>query len=409
MANISTMVVAGIDTHKDTHYAAVITVTGQRLGAAEFPATGAGYRALQEFITCHGPLLRAGVEGTNSYGAGLARHLTGHGIEIVEVIRPKRQIRRMRGKSDQIDAYAAATAALAATDTVTAKTSDGLVEALRVTNTARRSALKAHTEVIVQIKSLLVTAPEQVRDEYRNLTTVKLVSKLTHSRARAGDDAVTSQTRTALKRLAGRYQRLSEEITAYDADLDNLVVRINPAIVQTKGISAITAAQLLITAGDNPERVTSEAAFAMLCGAAPIPASSGRTHRHRLNRGGDRAANSALHRVALVRLATDPDTRAYADKRIAEGKSKKDVLRCLKRAIAREVYRLIVHPQPAETSDDLRPARQRRGLTLTRAADALGCSPLKLSRLERGHITDIKFLHEYRAWLTDEQPLKIAA
>lgn len=409
MTNQSMILVAGVDTHKDTHYAAVITVTGQHLGAAEFPSTSAGYRALREFITCHGPLLRVGVEGTNSYGAGLCRHLVEHGIEITEVIRPKRQIRRMRGKSDQIDAYAAAATALAATDTVTAKTSDGVVEALRITNAARRSALKAHTEAIVQIKSLLVTAPDQVRDEYRDLTTAKLVPRLAASRHRAGDDTVSLRTRIALKRLAQRYQRLDEEIQSYDADLAELVDSVNPALVQAKGISAITAAQLLITAGDNPERVASEAAFAMLCGAAPIPASSGRTNRHRLNRGGDRAANSALHRIALVRLATDPGTRAYADKRLSESKSKKDVLRCLKRAIAREVYRLIVHPQPAETSDDLRPARQRQGLTLTRAANALGCSPLKLSRLERGHINDVKFLHEYRTWLAEEQPLKTAA
>ena len=367
MTNLSVMTVAGVDTHKDTHYAAVITVTGQRLGAAQFPATGAGYRALHEFITCHGPLLRAGVEGTNSYGAGLTRHLLGAGVEITEVIRPKRQVRRMRGKSDEIDAYAAATTALAATDTVTAKTSDGLVEALRVTHAARRSALKAHTEVIVQIKSLLVTAPDHIRDEYRDLSTPKLVSRLAASPARTGDDLVAARTRAALKRLAERYQRLDEEITAYDTDLAELVDTLNPALAQVKGISAVTAAQLLITAGDNPERITSEAAFAMLCGAAPIPASSGKTTRHRLNRGGDRAANSALHRIALVRLATDPDTRAYAEKRIAEGKSKKDILRCLKRAIARQVFHLITNPPAVEHSDDLRPAEGQLARAALRA------------------------------------------
>lgn len=409
MTNPSPLTIAGVDTHKDTHYAAVITVTGQRLGAAEFPATGPGYRALHEFITCHGPLLRTGVEGTNSYGAGLTRYLTQAGIQIAEVIRPKRQVRRLRGKSDEIDAYAAATAALAATDTVTAKTSTGLVEALRVTHAARRSALKAHTEVIVQIKSLLVTAPDPIRSEYRSLPTAKLVARLAASRTRAGDDVVAARTRLALARLAQRSQRLSTEITAYDADLAELVDSINPALVQARGISSITAAQLLITAGDNPERITSEAAFAMLCGAAPIPASSGKTNRYRLNRGGDRAANSALHQIAVVRLATDPGTRAYAEKRFTESKSKKDVLRCLKRAIAREVYRLIVHPRPAETSHDLRPARQYLGLTLAYVADALGCSPQRISRLERGHITDVRFLHEYRAWLADRQPHKITA
>ncbi|MGL5248919.1 MAG: IS110 family transposase, partial [Brooklawnia sp.] len=181
-------VVAGVDTHKDTHHAAVISGTGEHLAAAQFPATPSGYRALTQFITCRGTLIRAGIEGTNSYGAGLARHLRQAGVEIVEVIRPARQVRRMRGKSDQIDAYAAAHIALAATDTVTAKTGTGSIEAIRVIHAARRSALKARTEVIQQIKSLLVTAPEPVRAEYRDLSTTRLVPRLVASRARTGDN-----------------------------------------------------------------------------------------------------------------------------------------------------------------------------------------------------------------------------
>lgn len=402
MKTANSPVVAGIDTHKDTHYAAVISITGEHLAAAQFPATAAGYRALTEFITCHGTLLRVGVEGTNSYGAGLTRHLHTAGIDLLEVIRPTRQVRRMRGKSDQIDAYAAAHAALAATDTVIAKTSDGLVEATRVVLTARRGALKARTEVIQQIKSLLITAPEPVRAEYRDLSTARLVTRLTGARARTSDDQVASHTRTALKRLAVRYQRLNEEISDHDADLAQLVENTNPHLVQTKGIATVTAAQLLVTFGDNPDRVHSEAAFAMLCGAAPIPASSGRTTRYRLNRGGDRDANAALHRIALVRLATDPDTRAYAAKRTSDGKSKKDILRCLKRAIAREVFHLIASPASAEDSADLRPARRALGLTITTVADALGCGIAKISRIEHGHIRDTRFLHEYRAWLTTQ-------
>lgn len=406
---ITPLVVAGVDTHKDTHYAAVISVTGEHLSAEQFPATHAGYRALTEFITGYGVLLRVGVEGTNSYGAGLSRYLRDVAIELVEVIRPTRQVRRMRGKSDQIDAYAAAHVALANNDTVTAKTSNGTVEALRVINAARRSALKGRTEVIVQLKSLIVTAPEPVRAEYRDFPTGRLIARLTGSRGRAGDDEVAAHTRIVLKRLAGRYQDLQDEITSYDTDLAQLVNAINPALVQASGIATVTAAQLLITAGDNPDRVQSEAAFAMLCGAAPIPASSGRTTRHRLNRGGDRAANSALHRIALVRLATDPDTRAYAAKRTAEGKTKKDILRCLKRAIAREVFHLIISPSPAETSTDLRPRRHALGLTLTEIATALDCSIAKISHIERGHIRDTRFLHEYRAWLTLHEPAQTAA
>lgn len=179
--------------------------------------------------------------------------------------------------------------------------------------------------------------------------------------------------------------------------------------MQTKGIATITAAQLLITAGDNPERTASKAAFAMLCGTAPIPASSGRTTRHRLNRGGDTAANSALHRIALVRLATDPDTRAYAAKRTAEGKSKKDILRCLKRATAREVFHLTTHPQPVQSTADLRPARRQPGLTITDVANALGYGITKIPHIERGHIHDTRFLHEYHDWPTSQQPLRTTA
>ena len=393
-------VVAGVDTHKDTHYAAVISVTGEHLAAAEFPATQAGHQALQWFITCHGVLVRTGVEGTNSYGAGLSRHLHDAGVQILEVIRSSRQIQRMRGKSDEIDAYAAAHIALAATNTITANTGTGNIEAIRVIHAARRSALKSRTEAIVQLKSLPMTAPEHTRADYRDLTrhpSRPSPSRLTRP---TGNSQVAARTRTALKRLAARYQQLDEEIAAHDSDLTQLIETVNPALVQTKGIATITAAQLLITAGDNPEPTASKAAFTML----PIPASSGRTTRHRLNRGGDTAANSALHRIALVRLATDPDTRAHAAKR----KSKKDILRCLKRAIAREVFHLTTHPQPVQSAADLRPARRQPGLTITDVANALGYGITKIPRIERGHIRDTRFLHEYRDWLTSQQPLRIA-
>ena len=402
-------VVAGVDTHKDTHFAAVITTTGRQLGAAEFPASEAGYRELTEFITGHGPLLRAGVEGTNAYGAGLSRHLHTRGVPVVEVLRPARQVRRMRGKSDEIDAYAAAQIALAGVDTVTAKTTTGLVEAIRVTFAARRSAVKARAEVITQIKSLLIAAPEPVRAQYRHLTTGPLISALVRTRPRGTDDEVAARTRTALKRLATRTRQLDAEIDSHNTDLDDLLTQVNPGMLQVHGINTVTAAQLLITAGDNPDRIGSEAAFAMLCGAAPIPASSGKTTRHRLNRGGDRHANAALHHIAKVRLRTDPQTRAYAARLTAAGKSKKDILRCLKRAIARQVFRLITHPPAIEHSHDLRPARQELGLTLADVAEALGCSTNKVSRLERGDIRDVRFLHHYRAWLTDTPELQIAA
>lgn len=401
--------VAGVDTHKDTHYAAVITTTGQQVDAAQFPATHSGYQALADFLTGNGSLLRVGIEGTNAYGAGLSRHLQHLGIPIVEVLRPARQVRRMRGKSDQIDAYAAAHTALADLNTVTAKTGTGIVEAIRVTYAARRSAVKARSEVITQIKSLLVTAPEPVRAEHRGLTVLRLVTALASARARGTDDEVAARTRVTLKRLAIRYRHLDAEIADYDTDLDDLVTEANPAMLQIHGIATVTAAQLLITAGDNPDRIHSEAAFAMLCGAAPIPASSGKTTRYRLNRGGDRHANAALHHIAKVRLGTDPDTQAYAAKLTGAGKSKKDILRCLKRAIARQVFRLLTKPPAVEHSHDLRPARQAHGLTLADVAEALGCSIAKISQLERGTIRDVRFLHRYRTWLTTAPELKNTA
>lgn len=402
-------IVAGVDTHADTNYAAVVTMTGQHVAAAQFPTTEAGYEALEGFITCHGPLVRVGVEGTNSYGAGLTRHLAAAGVCVVEVIRPKRQVRRMRGKSDQIDAYAAAHAALAGADTVTPKTGTGHVEALRVLLAVRRSAVKARSEAAQQITSLLVTAPAQIRAGYRGLGRTRLIQKLAGVRRRPGDDAVAATTRTALKRVATRCQELDVEIATHTADLTRLVEETNPGILQVSGIGVVTAAQLLATAGDNPERITSEAAFALMCGAAPIPASSGKTTRYRLNRGGDRNANSALHHIAIVRLHADPATRAYAARRISEGKTKKDVLRCLKRAIARETYHLIIHPHAAESTADIRPLRRQLGLTLADVAEALDSGPNTISALEHGMVRNREFLHRYRDWLNQQQPHKKAA
>jgi transposase len=319
---------------------------------------------------------------------------------------------KAQGKSDPIDAYTAAHAALAHNDTVTPKTSDSTVEAIRVVHAGRRSALKARTAVITQIKSLLVTAPEHVRGEYRGLTTHEMIRKLAASRARSGTHEVEVFTRSTLKRLARRYMDLGEEISAYDQELESLVLETNPALIATRGISTVTASQLLITAGDNAERLRSEAAFAALCGTSPLPASYGKTTRHRLNRGGDRQANAALHRIALVRMGADPGTKEYVAKRRSEDKTKKDILRCLKRSIAREVFHLITNPQPVISGPELRHRRQELGLTLTEAALLLDCDPNRVSRLERGITKDQKQAEEYQQWLNaqrlPEKPKKAA-
>lgn len=395
-----TVVVAGVDTHKDTHHVAVLaTGTGARLGDLKVPATPVGYERLLGFVASFGVIALIGIEGTNSYGAGLSRFLAAAGVTIREVIRPKRAQRR-RGKSDPIDAYAAAQQALAEPDALpVAKTSDGPVEQIRVLMAVRRSAMKARVAAYRQITSLLITAPDQVRARWADLTGDALIDQLTATRPGAATDNVPAATGQALRRLARRHQSLTTEITEIDAELRTLVTATAPAMLATKGFGVVTTSTLLIAAGDNPDRLRTEASFAALCGTAPIPASSGKTTRYRLNRGGDRQANWALHQIALVRLSTDSRTKAYAARLRTAGKSTKDILRCLKRAIARESWHLLVHPAPAPRVDDLRPLRHERGLTLIQAANHLGTVAARISELERGTRLNIPLASAYREYL----------
>ena len=332
-------VVGGVDTHLDTHTAAVIDTVGRVLGTEQFPATAAGYTALLAWMRGFGRLSRAGVEGTGAYGAGLARRLRKEHFEVIEVDRPNRKTRRFHGKSDPIDAIAAAKAALAGERTGQPKQRDGRVEALRNLRVARRSAVSQRADTQRQIKSLIVTAGDELRAQLRGLKVKQLIAtcaNLRPDRADAGSPATA--TKIALRSLARRHQQLSAEITDLDELLEPLVAAINPDLLAVNGVGPEVAGQILVTAGENHDRLTSEAAFAMLCGAAPIPASSGKTTRHRLNRGGDRQANSALYTVVVNRLRWNPRTRAYAERRTTEGLSKKEIIRCLKRLIAREIY-----------------------------------------------------------------------
>lgn len=397
MTTITREVVGGVDTHADTHHAAVIDTAGRRLGDAEFPTTPAGYAALLAFLVSFGVLLRVGIEGTGSYGAGLARFLRGQDIELAEVIRPNRQVRRMRGKSDPIDAYAAAATALAEPDLPVPKTADGTVEAIRQLLVTRRSAVKARTAAQVQIKTLLITAPDPVRTKYRSMTDIALITAL--SRTRGSDDTTLDAALRALRSLARRHQHLTDEITDLDEALERLVTDTNPALAATKGVGTVTAAQLLVTAGDNPHRLRSEAAFAALCGVSPIPASSGKTTRHRLNQGGDRQANAALHRIALVRMSYEQRTRDYVARKRAEGRSTKEIIRCLKRAIAREIFTVLTTHIEIPRIDDLRPLRKSRGITLETAAQHFGVWPMKISTIERAKSRDDDFANTYRQWL----------
>jgi len=343
------VVVGGVDTHSQTHHAAVIDQVGREVSDREFSATAAGYRALVEWLGGFGALSRVGVEGTSSYGAGLARHLHQAGVLVVEVDRPDRRARR-QGKSDPIDAYAAARAALAATRTTIPKAGDGIVEAIRALRVVRRGAVKARTQTTNQLKSLLVTAPPEVREHLQDLKTPVLMQACARLRSSGPLSDPAQALKVALGRLARRHQHLTGEIKDADTELHDLVTTAAPAMTDLLGVGVEVTGQLLTTVGDNPARMRSEAAFAHLCGVAPIPASSGKTRRHRLNRGGDRAANNALYTVVLTRLRLDERTRCYVARRTTEGLSRREIIRCLQRYVARELYQILVSLPPSSSS-----------------------------------------------------------
>ena len=331
-------VTGGVDTHKDTHVAAARDAVGRVLGTQAFPATSAGFAALWSWLCGFGPVTAVGVEGTGSYGAGLARFLATTGVRVVEVNRPDRATRRRRGKSDPLDAINAAAAVQSGDASATPKAGGGVVEAIRVLRTVRASAVKSRTSALNQLASLLVPAPGVVRQALVGLTGAARLAACAALPVEGRLSDPAHAVATALRRLAGRIDDLSREIRQADTELEALTSSAAPRARALLGVGPDTASQLLTTAGDNPDRLRCEAAFARLCGVAPIPASSGRTDRHRLHRGGDRHANAALYRVVIVRLRYCPRTRAYLARRTAQGLSKKDIIRCLKRYVAREIY-----------------------------------------------------------------------
>ena len=335
-------VTGGVDTHKDLHVAAVVDEHDRVLASQCFATTRHGYKQMLAWMRSFGPLRRVGVEATGTYGAGLLRYLQKAGVEVLEVTTPDRQDRRRRGKNDDLDAQNAAHAAFAGKRTVTPKSRDGMIEALRVLKACRKTAVAARRVALQMIHNTVVCAPDELRDTLRKLTRMELIRTLAAWRPDMTDCRnATSAYRITLRSLARRYLELHDEIADLDTLIRVIVDELAPALVARNSIGYESAAQLLLTAGDNSERLQSEAGFAALCGASPVPASSGKTSRHRLNRGGDRAANSALHIIAIGRLRTDPKTKAYVAKRIAEGHSKLEAIRCLKRYIAREVFSLI--------------------------------------------------------------------
>ena len=340
--------VLGVDTHKDVHVAAVISGLGVLLGTRSFPTTASGYRQLLDRAGGFGTIRRAGVECTGSYGAALARHLSANHIEVIEVNQPDKASRRRRGKTDNVDAEAAARAVLSGRARATAKAGDGPVEMLRIFKLAKTSAIKSRTQAINQLKAVLVSADPQLRESLSGLRNPTLIRRCAQLDTSPPHDAPTVAAYT-LALLARRILELTTEINDLNQQITAILTRHAPTLLQRNGVGPDTAAALLIAAGDNPERLHSEASFAALCGVSPVEASSGKTHRRRLNRGGDRRANSALHTIVLSRLRWDRPTRAYPTRaylarRLTEGKTRREAIRCLKRYVARELYRLIAPP-----------------------------------------------------------------
>jgi transposase len=364
MAKAARKVIGGVDTHADSHCAAVIDQAGRLLGTREFDSDRPGCEQLLRWLRRHGELTAVGVEGCGSYGAGLMRLLTERHVAVVEVDRPNRRDRRRRGKSDPLDAEAAARAVLAGVADGTPKTRDGVVEAIRVLRVARSGAVKARTAALNSLISLARTAPEPLAGHLRGLSARRIVATAVRYRIPAADDAAAraaqltdpvTATKLALRRLALRVRELDGEITAADKDLKALLTATAPDLLARHGVGVDTAGQLLVTAGDNPQRLADDRAFAALTGTSPLPASSGRTDRHRLNRSGDRAANKALFSITLSRMATHQPTKDYVERRTKDGLSKREIIRCLKRYIARELFPLIVaalDPEPPTALPD---------------------------------------------------------
>jgi transposase len=332
-------ITGGVDTHADVHVAAAVDANGGVLGVESFATTPAGYVELHGWLAGFGTVDRVGVEGTGAYGAGLARHLRGRGLVVIEVDRPNRQARRRNGKSDELDAIEAARAALSRRASGIAKSADGDVEAIRVLLVARRSGRDVRIKYLNQIRHLGFTAPDELRERFRDVPRDHLARTAAALRPTSGSDTVVYATKLAIATLGRRVVALEADAERLDDELEMLVRRRAPSLLEVYGVGINTAAILLVAAGDNPQRLKNEAAFAHLCGVAPLPASSGKTQkRFRLNPGGNRQANHALWRIVFTRMSSDERTRKYVARRTAEGRSTREIMRVLKRYVARELF-----------------------------------------------------------------------
>lgn len=333
-------VVIGVDTHKFVHVAVAMDELGTPLSDTAMPADRAGYERLLEWAIAQGKILAFGIEGTGSYGAGFASLVRRRGHKVIEVVRQDRRERRLNGKSDLLDARNAARAVLAGTASATPKSADGIVEMVRQLKVAKDTAVKGRTTAMVALKALVVNIDPELREELQGLPKTALIHRCAGLRPGTVDSPLAA-SKHVLRSIARRWKDLNDEIKQHEALLETLVRQAAPQLLDAFGIGPDTAAEMLIVAGDNPERIRTEAAWAKLCGVAPIPASSGKTTRHRLNRGGHRQANAALYRTVIVRMRFHEPTIAYVERRMAEGRTKAEIIRCLKRFVAREIWALM--------------------------------------------------------------------
>jgi transposase len=337
-------VTGGVDTHADTHVAAAVDRNGGLLGIESFPADQTGFEELLGWLVGFGEVEQVGVEGTGSWGVGLTRFLMGQDIIVVEVDRPNRQKRRKVGKSDPTDALAAARAALSGEASVTPKGRNGPVEQIRVLMVARRSAREQRIQTLNQLRHLVFTAPEEIRTRFKDRYKTGLITEAANMRPRKGSDPVIFTTYLVIRNLARRIRGLNAEMRNIDAMITDLIEETAPELFDLYGVGVDTAASLLVTAGDNPDRLHSEGSWAHLCGVTPLPANSGKvTTRFRLSRGGDRQANAALYRIVLTRMSSHQETRTYVTRRRDEGLNTAEIMRCLKRYVARQTYKHLPH------------------------------------------------------------------
>jgi transposase len=337
-------IIIGVDTHKSTHAAVAIGALGARVGSLSIPANGRGYQALLDWARSLGSIQAIGIEGTGSYGAGLSRFLSERGCSVLEANRPSRQLRYRRGKDDMVDAEGAARSVLAGQVTARPKSGTSTVEMIRHLKVARDAAVKARSQAMQALKAIIVSAPSALREQLDRLTGKMALLRHLAAFRPARLTSTTASAKVSLRAIARRWLALDAEVKDHDANLGQLTQKLAPEMMQAHGMGTGTAAEMLILVGDNPERIHSEAALAKLCGACPIPASSGKTNRHRLNRGGNRQANAALYRVVIVRMRAHQPTLDYVRRRTAEGKAKPEIIRCLKRFVAREIFGYLCRP-----------------------------------------------------------------